>query len=171
MASLSWPDAIRIASNFPPCGHTAHWCVSQSHLADMRAGVGTRVGTSLVLGPCETHLLAFSRRHELSVVLLRMFTLASATTFAAIRSFLDPPPDSLHSCPLRGVFPALLRRRRPGFLAFPTAVGMALPSTGLGAANMFVGMMFSGVVLAKWSLSSGDITLRAFNFNKLSIFP
>ena len=24
--------------------------------------------------------------------------------------------------------------------------------------NMFVGMMFSGVVLAKWSLSSGDIT-------------
>ena len=35
--------------------------------------------------------------------------------------------------------------------------------------NIFVGMMFSGVVLAKWSLSSGDITLRAFNFNKLSI--
>ena len=35
--------------------------------------------------------------------------------------------------------------------------------------SMFVGMMFSGVVLAKWSLSSGDITLRAFNFNKLSI--
>ena len=29
--------------------------------------------------------------------------------------------------------------------------------------------MFSGVVLAKWSLSWGDITLRAFNFNKLSI--
>ena len=35
--------------------------------------------------------------------------------------------------------------------------------------SMFVGMMFSGVVLAKWSLSSGDMTLRAFNFNKLSI--
>ena len=35
--------------------------------------------------------------------------------------------------------------------------------------SMFVGMMFSGVVLAKWSLSLGDITLRAFSFNKLSI--
>ena len=35
---------------------------------------------------------------------------------------------------------------------------------------MFVGMMFAGVVLAKWSLSSGDIVLSAFNFNKLSIF-
>ena len=35
--------------------------------------------------------------------------------------------------------------------------------------NMFVGMMFSGVVLAKWSLSSRDMTLIAFNFNKLSI--
>ena len=35
--------------------------------------------------------------------------------------------------------------------------------------SMFVGMMFSGVVLAKWSLSSEDMTLRAFSFNKLSI--
>ena len=32
------------------------------------------------LAHCETHLLALSRRHEHSVVLLRMFTLASATT-------------------------------------------------------------------------------------------
>ena len=35
--------------------------------------------------------------------------------------------------------------------------------------SMFVGMMCSGVVLAKCSLSSGSMTLRAFNFNKLSI--
>ena len=39
----------------------------------------------------------------------------------------------------------------------------------LHLSNMFVGMMFSGVVLTKWSLPSGDMTLRAFNFNKLSI--
>ena len=36
--------------------------------------------------------------------------------------------------------------------------------------SMFVGMMFSGVVLAKWSLSLRDITLRAFNFNKIFDF-
>ena len=36
--------------------------------------------------------------------------------------------------------------------------------------SMFVGMMFSGVVLAKWSLSSGDITLRAFNFQQVVDF-
>ena len=129
MANLSLPDAIRLARHLSPA-------------ATLRVGVFVpnwhTCARELAHGSDRVWFLAHAK-HTCwpSAVVMnnalcfpQMFTLASATFAATVlrRALQIVLPDSLQSCPLHAVFPALLRRW-PASIAFPAAVVMALPPT------------------------------------------